>query len=100
VHVSYVLLVMLQPFIYVYKQLVNTGFAPAELNKALAEVETAASQGAANMIITQWIMQYLFILPFCQILRSLDAEHCIANNIPNKPMYMKHASAYNFNFLM
>lgn len=39
---------MLQPFIYVYKQLVDTGFAPAELNKALAEVETAASQGAAN----------------------------------------------------
>jgi hypothetical protein len=42
------LLVMLQPFIYVYKRLVHTGFAPAESNKALAEVETAASQGTAN----------------------------------------------------
>lgn len=44
------LLVMLQPFIYVYKQLVDTGFAPAESNKALAEIETAASQGAANYV--------------------------------------------------
>jgi hypothetical protein len=42
------LLLMLQPFIYVYKRLVHTGFAPAESNRALAEVETASSQGTAN----------------------------------------------------
>jgi hypothetical protein len=75
----------------------DTGFAPAESKKALAQVETAASevQGAAYynynklelcivcLIFFTFLLYTSFVLlKFCYILHSLDVEHLTTDNIP------------------